>query len=58
MIVNSRFNGPPNSGNGGYVGGLMAKEIGGIVQVTLHKPPPLDVEMKLADQGEDYRCKS
>ena len=54
MIVNSRFNGPPNSGNGGYVGGLMAKEIGGIVQVTLHKPPPLDVEMKLADQGEEW----
>jgi hypothetical protein len=33
MIVNARFNGPPNSGNGGYVAGLMAKEIGGVVQV-------------------------
>ena len=54
MIIKSRFNGPPNSGNGGYVGGLIAKEIGGIVQVTLHKPPPLDKDMKLVDQGEEW----
>ena len=54
MIVNSRFNGPTNSGNGGYVAGLMAKEIGGIVQVTLLKPPPLDVEMKFLDEGEEW----
>ena len=54
MIVNARFNGPPNSGNGGYVAGLMAKEIGGVVQVTLHKPPPLDVQMKLTEQEEEW----
>lgn len=54
MIIDSRFNGPPNSGNGGYVGGLMAKEIGGVVQVTLQKPPPLDTMMKLVDQGEEW----
>jgi len=47
MIINRRFNGPPNSGNGGYVAGLLAKEIGGTVQVTLLKPPPLNEELEL-----------
>ena len=28
IFINKRFNGPPNSGNGGYVAGLIAKEIG------------------------------
>ena len=48
MIINSRFNGPPNSGNGGYVGGLMAKQLGDTVEVTLLKPPPLNQELSMA----------
>ena len=52
MIINGRFNGPPNSGNGGYVAGLLAKEIGGTVQVTLLKPPPLNEELELVSDKE------
>lgn len=42
-----RFCGPPHSGNGGYVSGLMAREMGQPCQVTLHAPPPLDTDLEL-----------
>ena len=41
-IIRKRFCGPPNSGNGGYVCGLLANALGEPAQVTLHAPPPLD----------------
>ncbi|RLV48327.1 hypothetical protein D9V37_14945 [Nocardioides mangrovicus] len=49
MIVASRFNGPPRSGNGGYTCGLLAHEfgLGETVEVTLRRPPPLDVALDL-----------
>lgn len=40
--IDSRFNGPPNSGNGGYVAGKIAELVGLPCEVTLRKPPPLD----------------
>ena len=41
--IDRRFRGPPDSGNGGYVAGLLAKALGGSgVEVTLRAPPPLD----------------
>lgn len=39
--IDPRFCGPPNSGNGGYVCGLLAKALSGAAEVTLKKPPPL-----------------
>jgi hypothetical protein len=42
MIVPGRFNGPPDSANGGYACGLVAGLLGGIAEVTLRLPPPLD----------------
>lgn len=48
ITIASRFNGPPNSGNGGYVCGLMAKLIDGPSEATLRAPPPLDKELTLA----------
>ena len=41
VIIDRRFSGPTNSGNGGYVCGLLARAIEGSAEVTLHKPPPL-----------------
>ena len=41
IFINKRFNGPPNSGNGGYVAGLIAKEIGKCCEVKLVAPPPV-----------------
>jgi hypothetical protein len=42
IVIDKRFCGPPNSGNGGYVCGLLAGHIDGTAEVTLRAPPPLD----------------
>ncbi len=48
LTIPSRFNGPPNSGNGGYVAGLLAERLGErSVEVTLRAPPPLDAPLSL-----------
>ena len=57
MIVPGRYNGPPESGNGGYTCGLVAGLLGGVAEVTLRSPPPLDRELDVVhttargDQG-------
>jgi hypothetical protein len=43
--VDSRFNGPVASGNGGYCSGLAARRLEGVVEVTLRAPVPLNQEM-------------
>lgn len=52
VIIDRRFRGPPNSGNGGYVCGILARHIGPSAEVTLRKPPPLDVPLRVVG-GED-----
>ena len=47
MIVPGRYNGPPDSGNGGYTCGLVAGILGGVAEVTLRLPPPLDRELEV-----------
>jgi hypothetical protein len=42
IIIDRRYCGPPNSGNGGYVCGRLAQHIPGGAEVTLHAPPPLE----------------
>jgi hypothetical protein len=52
VIVPGRFNGPPDSGNGGYTCGLVAGLLGGTAEVTLRLPPPLDRELEVVhDDG-------
>jgi hypothetical protein len=52
MIVPGRFNGPPDSAHGGYACGLVAAILGGVAEVTLRRPPPLDRELAVArDDG-------
>ncbi len=42
-IISHRFCGPPDSGNGGYVCGLLAQALdSGAPIVRLHRPPPLE----------------
>jgi hypothetical protein len=41
IVIQERFCGPPDSGNGGYVCGLVARIIGGAAEVTLRRPPPI-----------------
>lgn len=51
IIIAPRFNGPPGSGNGGYVCGLLAKTIDGPSTVTLRAPPPLGAPLTLRSDG-------
>lgn len=50
MRIDGRFNGPPASGNGGVTCGLLAELLDApVVEVTLRRPPPLDVELQVRD---------
>ena len=49
VVIESRFQGPPMMGHGGYVAGLLAERVEGPVQVTLRRPIPLDVPLDLVD---------
>ena len=52
LVVPKRFNGPLESGNGGYVCGMVSTLIDGDAEVTLRSPPPLDTEMDVAHTPE------
>lgn len=51
-IIPGRFNGPPNSGNGGYSCGLLAAHIPGPARVRLHVPPPLDTPLQVTREED------
>jgi len=53
VTIDKRYCGPPNSGNGGYVCGRLARHIAGGAEVTLRAPPPLDkpLDVVAADGG-------
>jgi len=54
IIIARRFNGPPNSANGGYTCGLVGTEIEApSVRVSLHKPPPLEVPLLRRREDDD-----
>jgi hypothetical protein len=52
ITVASRFNGPRDSGNGGYAAGLLARHVDGVAAVSLRSPVPLDTELAVV-AGED-----
>lgn len=53
IVVPRRFNGPDDSGNGGYSCGLVAGVLGaGPAEVTLRAPPPLDRELAVERTGD------
>lgn len=47
ITINRRFRGPPQSGNGGYVCGLLGNRLGSTVTVRLMAPPPLETPMQV-----------
>lgn len=58
LVIDRRFRGPPNSGNGGYVCGCLARHAAGDVEVTLRVPPPLERSLEVltgADGGIELR---
>lgn len=58
LTVPHRFNGPPTSGNGGYVAGLLARELlrrrpgPAAVEVTLRAALPLDRPLSVLDRPD------
>ncbi|HWG48694.1 MAG TPA: hypothetical protein VN669_03320 [Candidatus Acidoferrales bacterium] len=46
FTVPRRFCGPPDSGNGGYTCGLLAQQLGGVVECTLRTPVPLETPLE------------
>jgi len=56
VTIPAQFNGPEHSGNGGWVSGLIATQLGpGPVTSTLHAPPPLDVALSWERDGDSVR---
>jgi len=48
ITVAGRFNGPRDSGNGGYAAGLLARHVDGIAEVSLRSPVPLDAALAVS----------
>ena len=53
VSIAGRFCGPPGSGNGGYVVGLLARFAPEPVEVRLHVPPPLEVPLEVIAPDSD-----
>jgi hypothetical protein len=60
IIIDGRHNGPPGTGNGGWSAGLISTRLdpGGLdpggkagAEVTLHKPPPLEIPLSVVESG-------
>ena len=49
VVIAAQFAGPPTSGNGGYVCGLLARDIEGPATVALRAIIPLDVDLDLTE---------
>jgi hypothetical protein len=52
LVVDRRFNGPLDSGNGGYVCGKFAAAVRKDICIRLVAPPPLDVTLTVEPDGE------
>jgi hypothetical protein len=50
ITIDKRFCGPPNSGNGGYVCGMLANHIGASAEITLRAPPPLEQRLDIVER--------
>ncbi|HEX6497400.1 MAG TPA: hypothetical protein VF054_00025 [Micromonosporaceae bacterium] len=55
MIVEPRYNGPAESGNGGWTCGLVAEAVGQPADVMLLSPPPIDTPLTVARDGSLIR---
>jgi hypothetical protein len=55
VMIDGRFHGPPNSGNGGYVCGLVGNFMADDAEVILRQPPPLVKPLTILYEGEIVR---
>lgn len=54
ITIPSRFNGPADSGNGGYSCGRLAAFIDGPARVRLQVPPPLDTPLRVVRHDDGH----
>ncbi len=52
ITIPARFNGPPDTGHGGYSSGLVAELVEGDAEASLRVPPPLERDLRV-EQGDD-----
>jgi hypothetical protein len=52
ISIPRRFNGPLESGNGGYCSGVVAGLLGGTAEVSLRRPVPLDAPLDVAREND------
>ena len=52
VVIPRRFNGPPESANGGYTCGVVSELLGAEAEVTLRSPPPLDTPLEVRRDGD------
>ena len=53
VVIDPRFNGPPESANGGYACGVVAGALtDGPARVTLRRPPPLGLPLDVAETSD------
>jgi hypothetical protein len=57
VVIDKRFCGPPNSGNGGYVCGLLAAHIDADAEITLLAPPPLGERLDIVVGDHDVELR-
>lgn len=55
ISIPRRFNGPLESGNGGYCSGVVAGLLDGPAEVTLRRPVPLDTPLDVAREDSSVR---
>ena len=60
VTIAKQFNGPDDSGNGGYCAGLFAqvydRDSQRAIEVTLRNPPPLDQALTITSQPQGAQC--
>lgn len=52
VTIPARFNGPLESGNGGYSAGALAAFVGGAAEVSLRRPVPLEVALRISREDD------
>jgi hypothetical protein len=53
VLIPSRFNGPLESGNGGYCAGVVASFLLGAAEVSLRRPVPLDSPLEVVHESAE-----